>query len=315
MLSGIKGSATTAALKDVLVLVTVIGLGLALPRQLHGGLTTMFTRIAAERPGFLTLPATGMSPVWFASTVLLTVGGFYMWPHTFGSLFAAKDVNVFRRNAAIMPLYQLILLFVFFVGFAALLSVPGLTGSDVDLSLLRITKQTYGPWIMGLVGASGMLTALVPGSMIMMATATTLSRLIRPGTAGAAAQSPQLARALVPVVAAVALVFTFRGGDTLVTLLLMAYSMVTQLFPSMLASLMRVRWVTSAGAIAGIVAGEATVAVVTLGNVKLPALLPTWPASITDLNIGVIALLLNVLTMCVVSAAQRPRNETSNVDG
>jgi SSS family solute:Na+ symporter len=83
-----------------------------------------------------------MSPSWFASTVLLTVLGFYMWPHTFGSVFTARDASVFRRNAALMSLYQLVLLFVFFIGFAALLSVPGLQGADIDLALLRVTRDT-----------------------------------------------------------------------------------------------------------------------------------------------------------------------------
>jgi SSS family solute:Na+ symporter len=214
-------------------------------------------------------------------------------------------VQVFRRNAALMPIYQLILLFVFFVGFAALLTVPGLTGSDVDLSLLRVTKQVYGPTIMGIVGAAGMLTALVPGSLIMMATATTLSRVIRPASSSGTADSPTLARLLVPVVAAVALFFTFRGGDTLVALLLMAYAMVTQLFPSLLASLAAAPRVTPLGAMAGILVGELTVALVSIGNVKLPALLPSWPASITDMNIGIVALLFNVIAMLLVSAFTR----------
>ncbi len=302
ILSGVKGSALTAALKDVLVLVTVVALGIALPNILHGGIGPMFARIEAENPGFLTLPAAGLSPSWFASTVLLTVCGFYMWPHTFGSIFTARDASTFRRNAALMPLYQLILLFVFFIGFAALLSVPGLSGSDVDLALLRVSRQTFGPWIVGVIGAAGLLTALVPGSLILMSTATTLSRMIRPAVPGQTNSSVTLARLLVPVVAGVALVFTFRGGDTLVTLLLMAYAMVTQLFPALLASLARIRRVTAAGAIAGIVVGETTVAVITLGNVKLAVLLPTWPSAITDMNIGLIALVLNVVAMLGVSA-------------
>ena len=119
VLSGVKGSAMTAALKDALVLITVVGLGIVLPYTLHGGIGPMFARIAAERPGFLTLPESGLSPSWFASTVLVTVFGFYMWPHTFGSVFTARDASVFRRNAVLMPLYQLVLLFVFFIGFAA----------------------------------------------------------------------------------------------------------------------------------------------------------------------------------------------------
>ncbi len=308
MLAGVHGSAAAAAIKDALVLITAVGLGIALPSILHGGIGEMFTRLERERPDFLVLPTTGLSPSWFASTVVMTVCGFYMWPHTFGSVFTAKHAGVFRRNAVLMPLYQLVLLFVFFVGFAAVLSVPGLTGSDVDLALLRVTKQTFGPWIVGLVGAAGLLTALVPGSLILMSIATMLSRLMTPRDATKVQSSTQ-ARLWVPVLAAVALFFTFLGGATIVTLLLMAYSMVTQLFPALLASLLprtTTSWgVSASGAIAGIIMGEVTVAVVTLGELSLPALLPTWPRSITDINVGFIALLINVCTMITVSRFTR----------
>ena len=302
VISGIKGSAMTAALKDALVLASIVGLGLVLPNTLHGGIGPMFDRIVTERPTFLVLPASGLSPSWFASTIIVSVFGFYMWPHTFGSIFSAKDAHVFRRNAVLMPLYQLVLLFVFFVGFAAMLSVPGLTGSDVDLALLRVTRQQFGPWIVGLVGAAGLLTALVPGSLILLSTATTLARIVRPVSSDRTNASLTLARSLVPLVAAVALFFTFRGGDTLVTLLLMAYAMVTQLFPPLLASVIAPRRVSAVGAMAGIIAGEIIVAVVTIANVKLPTLFPTWPSLVTDLNIGLVALLANTLVLLAVSA-------------
>ncbi len=301
VLAGIHGSAMTAAIKDVLVLVVVVGLGIALPVSLHGGIGPMFEQIARERPEFLTLPAQGLSPTWFMSTVLLTVCGFYMWPHTFGSVFSAKDARVFKRNAALMPLYQLILLFVFFVGFAALLSVPGLEGSDADLALLRITRETYGPFVVGIVGSAGLLTALVPGSMILMATATLLARMLRPTVNGAGGASITFARLLVPVVAAVALFFTFRGGDTLVTLLLMGYALVTQLFPALISALWPKARVTAAGAISGILVGVAVVGIVTLSGTTVATLLPSWPVYVTDLNIGALALLLNIVTMFVVS--------------
>ena len=50
--------------------------------------------------------------------MLLTSLGFYMWPHAFASAYTAKSERVFRKNASVMPLYQLVLLFVFFTGFA-----------------------------------------------------------------------------------------------------------------------------------------------------------------------------------------------------
>jgi len=40
-----------------------------------------------------------------------------------------------------MPLYELTMLFAFSVGFAALLNVPNLEGSRVDLALLRVSLQ------------------------------------------------------------------------------------------------------------------------------------------------------------------------------
>ncbi|MBY0492417.1 MAG: sodium:solute symporter [Gemmatimonadaceae bacterium] len=301
MLAGVRGSALTAALKDMLVLVSVIGLGIALPARLHGGIAPMLERLVTERPTFLTLGDTGLSRTWFASTTLLTALGFYLWPHTFGSLFTARDARVFRRNAMIMPLYQVVLLFVFFVGFAATLSMPGLSGTDADLALLRITRREYGPWIVGIVGAAGALTALVPASIILTTTATVLARL-RQARAGDATQGMRTARLMVPVVAAIALAFTFRGGSTIVALLLMAYSLVTQLAPALFASLWFPGRISASGAIAGILLGECVVAFVTLTNVDLATFFPLWPRWITDTNIGFLALLVNTATMMLVSA-------------
>ena len=166
MVSGVHGSAWTAVVKDSAILAIVLFLGIYLPIHYYGGYGAMFEAIQTAKPNFLALPPQGESVAWFDSTVLLTALGFYMWPHTFGSLYTAKEDRAFRRNAALLPLYQIILLFVFFVGFAAILKVPGLKGPDIDLSLLRLSIQTFDPWFVGVIGAAGVLTALVPGSMI-----------------------------------------------------------------------------------------------------------------------------------------------------
>ncbi|SFA49898.1 solute:Na+ symporter, SSS family [Parageobacillus thermantarcticus] len=112
-ISGIHGSAWTAVVKDAMILVVAVFLGIYLPFHYYGGIQPMFEAIEKAKPGFLALPDKGMSVSWFISTVLLTVLGFYMWPHTFGSIYSAKSANVFRKNAIILPIYQLVLLFVF----------------------------------------------------------------------------------------------------------------------------------------------------------------------------------------------------------
>ena len=94
------------------------------------------------------------------STVLLTALGFYMWPHYFTSAFSAENAKIFKRNAIFLPLYQLVLLFVFFIGFAAILQAPGLEGEREDQALLLIPKEEFSPFVVGLIGAAGLLTAL-----------------------------------------------------------------------------------------------------------------------------------------------------------
>ncbi|WP_428487790.1 sodium:solute symporter family protein [Rhodopila sp.] len=309
MVSGVHGSAWTAVAKDTSILVLVIFLGIYLPLHYYGGIGAMFQAVQVAKPGFLALPAQGESVAWFDSTVLLTALGFYMWPHTFGSVFTAKEERAFRRNAALLPLYQLILLFVFFVGFAAILQVPGLKGPEIDLSLLRLSIKSFDPWFVGVIGAAGVLTALVPGSMILMASATLLAnnifRAFRPAAADAAIS--RAAKLMVPVVALVSVVFTLRGGTTIVALLLMGYSFVTQLFPSLVCSLLDRNPVTKEGAFAGICVGVATVAATTLSHTTFATLFPALPEVIRDLNIGVVALVLNLVVTAGVSAVTRQR--------
>jgi SSS family solute:Na+ symporter len=292
-----------------MILAVVLFLGIYLPIHYYGGYEAMFTAIQAAKPGFLALPPQGESLAWFDSTVLLTALGFYMWPHTFGSLYTAKEERAFRRNAALLPLYQLILLFVFFVGFAAILQVPGLKGPDIDLSLLRLSINSFDPWFVGVIGAAGVLTALVPGSMILMASATLLAntvyRLFHPQVTDVTVSN--LAKALVPVIALVSVLFTLQGGSTIVALLLMGYAFVTQLFPSLLASLLPHNPVTREGAFAGICVGVATVAATSLTHTSVATLLPALPEALRDLNIGIVALLLNLVATGIVSALTHRR--------
>ena len=140
--------------------------------------------------------------------------------------------------------------------------------------------QTFDPWFVGVIGAAGVLTALVPGSMILVSAATLLANdVLRPLLPDLADDKVTLtARGLVPVIALVAVYFTLQGGQTIVALLLMGYAFVTQLFPAVICSLMARNPMTKQGAIAGIVVGVAAVAYVTLTHSTFVSLLPFLPA-------------------------------------
>src|SRR3954470_5503774 len=174
--SGIHGAGWTAAIKGVLTLSVVVFIGLYLPIHYFGSIGAMFHAVQDAKPGFAALQGDQLTPVWFSSTVLLTALGFYMWPHTFGSSLTARDEDVFRRNAIFMPLYQLLIAFVILVGFAAVLKAPKLGADGSDLALLSVSKEAFPQWFVGLIGSAGVLCALAPGSMLLIASATTIAK-------------------------------------------------------------------------------------------------------------------------------------------
>jgi solute:Na+ symporter, SSS family len=120
-----------------------------------------------------------------------------------------------------------------------------------------------------------------------------------------------LTKLLVPVISLGAVAFVFAGGQTIVTLLLLGYALVTQVFPALVLSLVRPGWVTRAGAICGIVVGVGVVAAMTFSgatpgtSTTLDSLVGGLPAFLAQLNLGVVALVVNFAVTGLVSVATR----------
>ncbi|MFP5106877.1 sodium:solute symporter family protein [Neobacillus sp. C211] len=306
-LSGIHGSASTAILKDILLLVVILFLGIYLPYHYYGGIKPMFETLDTAKPEFLLIPKEGYSISWYISTCLTIGLGQYMWPQCFGASLSSKNERTLRQNAAILPLYQIILVFILFIGFTALLQIPNLQGTDTDLALFKIAKATFDPWVVGVIGAAGILTALVPCSMLLLTASTILSKniykAIKPNTTDE--QIGRYTRICVPIVALIALFFTFFGGNSIIALLIMAYSFVLQLFPPLLCSLWKKNSVNKTGAAAGIITGVIMVAYVTITSSTMGTFFPKAPQFIKDLDIGIAALVVNIVFMFAVSAITR----------
>ena len=291
--SGLRGVAWISIVKDLLMLFAVVFIGIALPYMYFGGIDKMFDVLIAAKPAHLVLPGSTkvMGNSWFISTVLLTSLGFYMWPHLFGVIFSARSGNTLRRNAVFMPLYTITLPFIFLVGFTALLVVPDL--SNGDLSLLTVVQKSFPAWFLGIIGAAGALTAMVPAAVLILAAATLFAKnfwrpVISPGMSDD--QVATLARALVVVVTAIALYLAIYSSSSLVSLLLTGYSGVTQFFPGVILGLFWKR-VTMPGVFAGLVVGVATVLYLMLNGMD----------PFVGLNAGFVGLCLNFVVTIVVS--------------
>ncbi len=301
--AGLRGTAWASVVKDALVLGAAAFAGIVIPMHFFGSLPHMLERLRAEHQAMLTLaPASSPSgTVWYVTTVLLTSVGFYMGPQSFAATYSAKSAEALRRNAVFLPLYQGVLLLVFFAGFAALLVMPGLKGAQSDQSFMLVVQRYYPSWVLGVIAASGALAALIPASAILLGTASLVAKnVIGDGFGIAQSDAARLlsTRVLVLVIALLALVFWLYERSSLVGLLLIAYNGMTQILPGVVCAFVW-RRATAWGVGAGILAGILVAA-------WLSASATPW-----GINPGFAALVVNVIVLLGVSiATQSSRDST-----
>ncbi len=82
----------------------------------------------------------------------------------------------------------------------------------------------------------------------------------------------------------------------------MGYNFATQLFPSLMLCLCERPLVSGSSAIAGIVAGEAMVVFLTVTSASVATLFPSAPQMVMDVNVGFVALGVNVVVLVPVSS-------------
>ncbi len=294
---GIRAVAWVSILKDALMIFAALAVGIGVPYIYFGGIGPMFSALAHTRPAHLVMPGAtaNMGHAWYISTVLLTSLGFYMWPHTFAAAFTARSAAVLRRNAIVMPLYTLSLVFIFFTGFTALLVVPGLANGD--LALFTLVRKAFPNWFLGLIGGAGALTAMVPAAILLLTAATLFAKNVyRPLFAPAMSESQiaRLARAMVIVLGLLTLYFAIYSSTTLVSLLLLGYAGVTQFFPGIVLGLYSNR-VTKSAVFAGLLTGLLTLCFLMFSNHD-PFL---------GINAGFFALCLNFTVTFVLIRGQK----------
>ena len=291
--AGLRGTAWASIVKDALVLAAVIFAGIVIPVQFFGSPAHMIDQVLRVHPGHLTLLAGTSShgTIWYVSTVLLTSIGFFMAPHGFSAIYSARSEATLRRNAMFLPFYQVVMLLVILAGLAALLIVPGLSGTAVDQSFLLVVQRYYPPWVMGFVAAAGALAALVPASAQLLGAASIFAKNVLGvfGIATGDAARTLATRVLVVVVAVLALGYWLEEQRTLVELILIYYNGVVQFLPGVVAAFGFAR-VSAWSVAAGIATGFALVVFLTLSGTPLGGVNP-----------GLVALAGNVAITALVA--------------
>jgi solute:Na+ symporter, SSS family len=159
---------------------------------------------------------------------------------------------------------------------------------------MLVVQKYYSPWVLGFVAGAGCLAALIPASTQILGAASIISKnlFIDYGMVKTDAGSITATRILVLVVSFLAFSFWFFARQTLVGLLLIAYTGITQFFPGVALSFSRRLRPNAAGAATGIVVGVITLAILAASKTN----------TFAGINSGFVALILNVIALFTVSA-------------
>ncbi|GAA5176159.1 sodium:solute symporter [Pseudonocardia eucalypti] len=309
MTVGLRSAVFSAAVKDVLVVVLVVGLAVTVAARVGAASMLDVFRLAEERhPGIGWLP--GLQPeahtdtVWLMTSALNVALGNWVFPHLFQVSFSARSATAIRRNAVWQPLYSLSYFFIVLLGFAALLGGVRPTEENANGALVQLVSQSYPAWVVGVFAGTCFLLAMAPGSVLLITMGSTFARNVlrplRPGLTdrGAVAAS----RLAMVALAGVAVWLTLRDDSSLVRILLYAYAAIGMLAPGVFLAFLW-RRTTAIGVLAGIVAGFVAL--------LAPFATGFWSAALPNWEPGLIAMGIDAVVTVAVSLVTRPPGEAA----
>ncbi|HEY2298469.1 MAG TPA: sodium:solute symporter family protein [Jatrophihabitans sp.] len=184
--SGLRAPALIAFVKDTLIYIVIVVAIIYVATKI--GFTDMF---AAAKTKMTTVSPTTKLPTgtfitsdttyWaFGTLAFGSALALFMYPHSMTAVLSGRSRKVIRRNAAILPLYSLMLALLALLGYAAIAkntNVFGLDGyANPQLAVPRLFDQVFPDWFAGVCFAAIGIGALVPAAIMSIAAANLFTR-------------------------------------------------------------------------------------------------------------------------------------------
>ncbi|WP_284764202.1 monocarboxylate uptake permease MctP [Arthrobacter sp. efr-133-R2A-63] len=323
--SGLRAPALIAVVKDLLIYLAVIVAVIYLPIK-FGGWDNIFgaaqTKLdavspATGKPAGVFIPgAASYSAYW--TLALGSAMALFMYPHSVTGVLATKSRNTIRKNAAVLPLYSLLLGFLALLGYAAISAGTkpiDLNGAvNPQLVVPQLFLDNFPAWFAGIALAAIAIGALVPAAIMSIAAANLFTRniyrdLIRPDADPR--QEAKVSKIASLVVKFGALIFVIAMDQSAaINMQLLGGIWILQTFPAIVAGLYTRwfhRWALFAGWVAGIAYG--TVAAYNVVNPVTKAnfggSIAAIPGTNVQVYIAVVAFAINLIIAAVLSLVFR----------
>jgi solute:Na+ symporter, SSS family len=316
--SGLRAPALIAIVKDVLIYATVIAAAVVIPMHL-GGWGKIFAAVPAAK---LTLPVPGPNTLGsygaYATLALGSALALFLYPHSMTAILAASSGRVLRRNAALLPAYSFILGLLALLGFMAIAYgvahapeyATGFHRYGPNFAVPALMLAAFPSWFVGVAFAAIAIGALVPASIMSIATANIFTRdiykaFLKPGATDL--QESRMAKLVSLIVKLGALVFILALPATAaIQFQLLGGIWIIQTLPAVMLGLLRWRLRPSAlllGWACGMVVGTAMAASTHFKSAIFALHLPqALGAFVAPGYAALYALIVNLVVALVLSA-------------
>jgi SSS family solute:Na+ symporter len=178
--SGLRAPAMIALVKDLMIFAVIIGALIIIPAKL-GGFGPIFNAVhqkAVNSKGtFVDLIPSKQYAV-YTTLALGSALALFLYPHSLTGVLSSSSEKVIKRNAAILPLYSLVLGFLALLGYMAIAAKVHLIGSSTNTAVPALINQLFGSWFAGFAFAAIAIGALVPAAVMSIAAANLFTRNI-----------------------------------------------------------------------------------------------------------------------------------------
>jgi SSS family solute:Na+ symporter len=184
--SGLRAPASIAVVKDILIYITAFAAVIVIPYQL-GGFDKIFAAVPPAKvllapPGANTTGAYGS----YATLALGSALALFLYPHSLTAILSASSGHAIRRNAAMLPLYSLMLGMLALLGFFAIAAgvgtapefAAGFKEFGNNFAVPALFLHSFPSWFVGVAFAAVGIGALVPAAIMSIAAANLYTRNI-----------------------------------------------------------------------------------------------------------------------------------------
>ena len=274
--SGLRAPALISLVKDSLIYIVVIAAIAIIPAKL-GGWAHVFASaqtIMQARPHPVSLVLKPDMMFAYATMCLGSALALFLYPHTITSVLAAKSATVVKRNAALLPLYSLVLGGLCLLGVCAVSA--GIVTGDTNSVIPMLFAKFFPDWFAGVAYAAIAIGALVPAAIMAIGAANLFaSNIFRQFTLQRDTGETRIAKYLCLFMCAVALALVVLVREKFsVNFQLIGAAWMLQIFPAVVIGLYT-RWLHPRALLLGWIAGMGTATAMVIadgfkGNIALP---------------------------------------------